>query len=283
MNGRRARVAVAAALVLAACGATRDDLTDGVIELPAGLREVSGITLVDADTLACVQDEQGAIWFIDLRGIAPPRAVHFGPHGDYEGLARVGEDYWVLRSDGWLGRIAPHDGALRIVSSLVLPGGFREWESLCFDAERKRLLVMPKNALGPGKEAHETRPIYAVDPATGAVSDQPVLVLHRRDLLRQAEAKGLPIPGKRGKHSTAFPFECSEIIVVPASRDLLLLSAIDRVLMRVGPDGELLAAVPMEDPSLPQPEGMCWLADGRLLIASEGRGGAARCVVVPTP
>lgn len=283
MNGLRASVAIASALVLAACGATRDDLLDGVVELPAALREVSGIALVDADTLACVQDEQGAIWFIDLRGIAPPRAVRFGPHGDYEGLARVGEDYWVLRSDGWLGRIASREGALRIVSSLVLPGGFREWEALCFDGERNRLLVMPKNAFGQGKEAHETRPIYAVDPATGAVSAEPVLVLHRRDLLRQAEAKGLPLPVKPGKHATAFMFECSEIAAVPASRDLLLLSAVDRVLMRIGPDGELLAAVPMEGASLPQPEGMAWLADGRLLIASEGRGGTARCVVVPTP
>lgn len=276
------RVAGVLGLALAACGATRDDLADDVLELPAGLREVSGIAVADADTLACVQDERGEIWFVDRRGATAPRAVRFGPKGDYEGLARVGDDYWVLRSDGWLGRIVARDGELHIVSSSVLPGGFREWEALCFDRERNRLLVMPKTAFGETKEAREQRPIYAVDPASGLAAAEPVLVLHRRELLSQAAAKGLPWPVKHGKRA-AFEFACSEIAVVPASRDLLLLSAVDRVLLRVGPDGQLLAALPLDEARLPQPEGMAFLADGRLLIASEGRGGAARCVVMPVP
>lgn len=279
-------LALTTCLAFAACEATHDDLADGSMALPRELHEVSGIAAVDADTVVGVQDESGVLYTIDLRGREPLRSAGFGPRGDYEGLARVGATWWVLRSDGWLGRLAARDGAWHIEFSLLLPGGPREWEALCYDAARARLLVLPKRGPGDDKEAREARPVLAVDPTAGTVAAEPVLVLARRDLLRAAEAKGLPLPVRttpRGKERVDFTFECSELAVVPGSADLLLLSAVDHLLLRVGPGGELLASALLDPQLLPQPEGMTFLPDGRLVIASEGRDGAARLVVVAVP
>ena len=64
------------------------------------LREISGITEVDAHPVACVQDEVGALYFIDLDSRAVTNRLAFGKPGDYEGLTRVGTLYFALRSDG---------------------------------------------------------------------------------------------------------------------------------------------------------------------------------------
>src|SRR5262245_58202966 len=99
------RFVLAALLALGACSAAVDDLADGVMALPPQLREVSAIVAVDERTVACVQDEVGALFFVDLRGELPLRMAPFAERGDYEGLARVGDDFWVLRSDGFLMRL----------------------------------------------------------------------------------------------------------------------------------------------------------------------------------
>jgi hypothetical protein len=45
----------------------------------------------------------------------------------------------------------------------------------------------------------------------------------------------------------------------------------------------LLASRLIDPELLPQPEGMTFLPDGRLVVASEGAGGRARLAVVTVP
>lgn len=282
------RVAFLLALgACAACGETKPEtLASGRMELPKVLREVSGIAMFDATTVACVQDEHGSIYLVDTLGQREMRTLHFGPHGDYEGLARAGDDWFVLRSDGLVLRLAANGDKWKIAAELRLPGGYREWESLCSDPERHRLLVMPKHGHPDDQEGHDRRPIFAIDLATFTSDPQPVLVLSKRALLKRAEERGIELRTRtsdKGKEHEVLQLACSEIAVVPGRRELLLLSAIDDVLLRIGENGDLLGGVRLDAKALPQPEGMAFLPDGRLLIASEGRGGAARFAIVPMP
>jgi uncharacterized protein YjiK len=271
-----------ALLGFAACGGTaapQDDFADGVLVLPAELREVSAIALADEHTLVCLQDEVGALFFVDLDGRVPVRAAAFDEPGDYEGLARVGDAYWVLRSDGVLLRLGRERDALRVVSNHRLPEAHREWEALCFDADRRRLLVMPKDAGGSSKD-RDARYVYAVDPDTGAVEDAPVLVLSLRTVVEQAAARGIALPSRtsdKGRTRTDVRFAVSELLVVPGSGRLLVLAAGDRTVFEFDRDGTLTGAWMLDPDELPQPEGMAMLADGRLLVASE-RTGSVRAV-----
>ena len=286
---RRALALLTTGALLAACGAGAqgDGAGGDRFDLPKQLREVSGIALVDDRTLAAVQDEKGALWFVDLRGEAKARSEPFGTAGDYEGLARADGAWWVLRGDGVLLRLAARDGGHAIAREVALPGGHPDWEALAYDADGKRLLAMPKAIAGDDKDARDRRPVYAVDPATGACVATPVLTLSRRALQAAILAAGVPLPTKttdKGKEKVDFDFAVSELAVVPGRRELLLLLGSDRLLLRVDFAGALLGARSLDAALLPQPEGLAVAADGRVLVASEGGSeGAARVVVVAMP
>lgn len=276
---------VLALACLGACETAADDLADGVLALPPQLREVSGITAIDEHTLACLQDEAGALFLVDLSGKSPPRVSVFGEPGDYEGLARVGPEYWVLRSDGLLLRLSSRDGRLEVASSHRMPTEHDDWEGLCFDGDRGVLLVLPKDRVGKDKEERDQRFVFAVDPSTGAMQPQPVLQLEVSALIEQADAGGIGLPTKttgKGKTRKKLKLLGSEILAIPGTEELLLLSATDRALLRVDRAGRLLGLKLFEEEDLPQPEGMAWLPDGRLLVASEGTGvGVVRVVTPP--
>jgi len=283
----------ALAVLLAACGCSRPsapelaapDLAAG-IELPPELREVSGIVAVDARTLACVQDELGAIFFVDLHGERPVRAVPFGPPGDYEGLAKVGDDYWVLRSDGLLLQVSPSPDGLVIAASHRLPLSYGEYEGLCWQPSDGHLLVLPKDRVGARKAERDRLHAYAFVPATAQLLPEPVLTVVRGEAA-QAVANLLPDratptdPEASGRR--ALKLHCSEILGWPGREEFLLLSAVDQLLLRVDREGRVLGARVLDAKLLPQAEAMAWLPDGRLLLASEGRAGPARLLVVSPP
>lgn len=273
--------------LLAGCGARpAGGLGDAVLELPPELREVSGICVVDDRTIACVQDEVAAVFFVDLRGERPLRRVPFGERGDWEAIARVDDDYCVLRSDGFLVRVAGHGDALRIVASAWLPAGFREWEALCYDAGHRRLLAMPKHGPSDDGLARDRRVVFAIEPSDLAVHGEPVVVWDRRSLVQQAGVRGIELPvraGERGRLRADLALACTELLALPGGREFLLLAAGDAALLRLDAEGRLLGCRLLDRALLPQAEGMALLPDGRLLVASEGRGGPGRLVVVPLP
>lgn len=275
--------ALAVALFAAACNAAIDDLTDGVLLLPPQLREVSGMAVADATTVVCVQDEAGALFFVDLTGRTAPRVEVFGPPGDYEGLAKVGDDWWVLRADGVLLRVVRRAGALAIVAEVSLPAGHGDWEGLAADPARGLLLAMPKDRAKDG--GRHLRPIVAVDPVVGAVRGDAGLVIDMRTLAEAAVARGIDLPTRttpKGRQKLDLALACSELLVVPGSGDLLLLSAVDHALVRVDREGKLVGFRALDEGHLPQPEGLALLPDGRLLVASEGTShGVLRVTSMP--
>ena len=281
MNGR---FAACAALLLAGCGAAAPvGMVDGELTLPRALREVSGIVAVDDDTIACVQDEVGALFFVSLQGKAPLRRVEFGPRGDYEGLALVGSVFWVLRADGALLELGADGDRLRIVRTIPLPAGLHDWEGLCHEPSRGLLLVLSKERPDDDRDA---RPVFAVEPATGRVHEEPFCVWRRKGVIDQAEARGLPLPTRltdKGRERVALELRPSELLALPGGDEFLLLSAVDGLLLHLDRAGRLLGVRSLDPERLPQAEGLTRLPDGRLLVASEAAGGVARLRLVEVP
>jgi uncharacterized protein YjiK len=214
------------------------------------------------------------------------RKVEFGPRGDYEGLVRVGDVYWVLRADGVLLELQRSGERFRIARSVSLPAGFRDWEALCHDPASGRLLVLPKDRPSGDKDTRDQRPVFAVDPVTAVVDAEPFAVWRRSMWLDQALARGFDVPVRtndKGKEKVQLELAFSEILAARERDQFLLLAAGDRVLLRVDRDGRLLGLLRLDPTRLPQAEGMTFLADGRLLVVSEADGGQARGVVVTPP
>jgi uncharacterized protein YjiK len=239
-----------------------------VLELPKGLRELSGVAVVGAQ-FWCVQDERGAIYRVDRDGKVVADAK-FGAKGDYEDLAVVGDDPFVLRSDGRL--VAVADDRIAAEYELGSPG--YEYESLAHDAARRRLLYAPKASGKRLAALGDERPVYAFDLATRAAVTEPILRLSLAATLRVAVAAGL---------GGAIELRTSALAVDPDGEHLWVLAGTDRLLVQASWDGAVHAVYRLDAELLPQPEALCFDADGLLWIGTEGAGDRAKLVAFARP
>jgi uncharacterized protein YjiK len=263
-----------------------------MFDLPSSLREVSAVTSVDAHTVACLQDEKGVLFYVDVRDGRVRGSLVFGPDGDYEGLARVGSEFFVLRSDGMLARLARTQRGFRIAESFSVATASQDLEGLCHDASRGMLLLAPKDVVKAepvpdtgkrgdkrrreeARRARDQRVLFGWDLAQRALAPEPVLRLSLSDLRAQAEQAG----GERiEKGSLKLHFSC--VAIHPRTGELHLLSAADRVLVAIDPATRRLQDIYWLDGKvLPQPEGITFLPNGDLVVSSEGVDGPARLAV----
>lgn len=222
----------------------RLDAPSAVMRLARELREISGLAWLPSGRLAAVQDERGTIFEIDPATGTILRATPFHRAGDFEGVAWDGAALWAIESGGTLHRLGEGTPVERLETGL---GARCDAEGLEWDG--RRLLVACKE--DPGGGLRGVRAVYAVDPASGALSL--AFTLDRR-----------VVDGPDGS------FKPSAIAAHPVTGDLYLLSAARRSLAVVSPDGDLrhVAALPRE--RLSQPEGLAFAPDGTLYVASEG-------------
>ncbi|MCY2957238.1 MAG: SdiA-regulated domain-containing protein [Planctomycetota bacterium] len=241
-----------------------------VFTLPAELREISGITAIDANTVACVQDEKGAIYFFDLREGRVVRRAKFGPKGDYEGLAVVRDEFFVLRSDGVLLRLQAVDDRFEIVQTIELHIGQKEFEGLACDRDGKQLIIAPKSV---AKDEQDVRTLFAVDLAKLELFAAPLLSLRVAAVAVAARQLGVTLASKvtdKGKLKLDLSLRLSEVAVAPDTGDFWLLSGADRTMLVVDRAGKVKGLHQFAEATLAQPEGATFLPNGELVIASEG-------------
>ena len=150
-------------------------------ELPKPLLEISGLSYMDGNRFACVQDELGIIFIYNTTSSSVEKEISFGANGDYEGLAVVGETVWVLRADGKLFEVNNINAADHVVKEYSTPLTIRQDpEGLCYDKKNNRLLIAIKGA-EPGTEDYKG--IYAFDLSSKKMAQQPAFKI---DLLNEA-------------------------------------------------------------------------------------------------
>lgn len=243
--------------------------------MPTELAELSGIVLSGAGQLTGVQDEMGRLYEYSLTDKRVTRTIDFGPAGDYEDLARVGNDWFVLRSDGTLFRHSA-SGTRQYATGLTLENNA---EGLTYDARSKTLLVACKGS--PGGDLTATkRAIYRLDPTTYKVQTPAAYVLDVDAIVasvpKTAETAAAPAAdkkgkkGKKGKHAGGLKgFAPSAVAVHPVTGHVFVLSARQNALVELDDKGELLAATELPGNLFPQAEGLAFTPEGDLYIATE--------------
>ncbi len=257
------------------------DRPDEEYTLPMVLREVSGITALSETKLACVQDEEGTVFFYDLEKRAIENQIRFGGPGDYEGIAWAGSALYVLRSDGTLFEIADYATTPK-VQTLSVGVPTKDNEGLCHDPRGNRLLIAPKSRFGKGSAAKEARPLFVVDLATRKVASSNALVLDTSNVIddRQTAARAAK-KGKGGKKKSkaerpVYRFMPSAVAIQPSTGHIFVVSAEDRNLAVFDREGHLLERRQMDMHLYPQPEGLTFLPSGDLIISNEGGGGRGK-------
>lgn len=249
---------------------------DESIELPSLLHEISGVTYIDSLNFACIQDENGILFIYDTRERKIKREFKFFSKGDYEGIARVDDTIFVLRSDGVLLEIADYKSDSIIVVPYQTNIPSKDNEGLCYDSENRRLLIACKESTGKGELSKDNRYVFSFNLDSMHLVPDPVFSFNIEKLKAFAKTNKvkLPLKGKKKglKVETVLKFQASEIAIHPLSKRMFILSAEDYMLFVFDKTGEIEQMVMLNHTMFNQPEGITFLENGDMLISNEGPG-----------
>ncbi len=236
-------------------------------ELPEELEEVSGISYLENDRIACIQDEDGEIFIYDLKKSRVERKIQFAGGGDYEGIAVVGTTAYVVRSDGTLFEIEDFRTTPRISEIETWLKRKRDVEGLCYDKKHDRLLIAIKEA-DPFEE--ESKGIFAFDMESRELLKEPVYRIDFQDSLFD------PIREKNIQDT----FKPSEVNIHPVTGDVLLLDGRSPMLLVLDRKSTARALYILNEEDFPQPEGLTFDEEANLYISSEGDPGTIQRVTI---
>lgn len=274
---RFAAILLLAALVAATSGNPRSqteswlsryDLSSSAAEsvrLPSALGEVSGLAVDERGRLFAHDDERARIYRIDPDGGDALSSFtvggRLGMRGDFEGLAVVGERFFLSTSDGTLVEFAETgDGGIAESRTFrTRLGRVCELEGLAYDSTTDALLLPCKTARDPVAKEHLV--VFALRLSTMALEPYPRVRLSHGVLARWNLEEG---------------FHPSALEVHPVSGHMFVLAAQEEALIELDRDGRLLSGRSLSSRVHPQPEGLAFSRDLDLLVADEGDGRLTR-------
>jgi uncharacterized protein YjiK len=220
-------------------------------DLPDKLKEISGLSYYKENQLVCVNDEQGKIFIYDIKEQKIVDKIPFGKDGDYEGVEVVGDEVFVLNSNGKLKGFkigVAFEREIDCSEPEVI-----EYEGLGYDAKSKHLLLVAKERT---KDVDDKKMIYAYD------FDRKVLFKH------------IAIPQEQVKdEANGTEFKPSGIAVNPITGQTFILASSGKKLLVLSEKGQKEALISLNPKTYRQPEGICFSPDGQLFISSEGKDG----------
>lgn len=230
-------------------------------ELPSELREISAIAWLATDKLAAIQDEDGIIYIYDLKMKKVIETIKFGSGGDFEGLAIVDDDAYVLESNGRISEISNFETPDRTVNQYDT--GFssdNDMETLAFDEAQNRLLIAPKDR---DLDSDRTKGVYAFSLDTKTMNMKPVLSIDLGDKILK----------RFRENDLSETFRPSDLAIHPETKYIYVLEGAKPKLLILDADGNPKSAFSFDKRIFRQPEGITFSPDGRLFIASEGKKG----------
>lgn len=237
--------------------------------LPDKLKEISANVFRDNDHMACIQDKEGKIYMYNLQSKSIDGEIEFAGDGDYEGLAKVKDTWYVLRSDGFLFEVQEQKDGKPVVKTYDLPfNAANDMESLCYDSANNRLLVGVKEKDLTEKDR---KGVYAFDLTTKKMSTGAVLYLKSSVKGEDKDDEDNDNKGKgKKKKKDKSEIKPSGIAIEPKSGELYILDGPSSRLFTADAKGNLTSKIQLDKQTFPQPEGLCFNPAGDLYISSEG-------------
>lgn len=251
---------------------TAPDIT---ITLPEILHEISGLTYVDSQSFACIQDEKGILFIYNWKDKQIENQYSFNIDGDYEGITRVGKTIYVLRSDGTLFEILDYESGNFRLNSYVTGIPANNNEGLCYDPDHNRLLIACKGKIEKGPELKDKRVIYGFDLQAKTMGKNPVFDFDLQTIKGFAIGQQINLPTRSKKKGAVvepvIKFMTSDIGIHPVTKKLFLLSAADHLLFIFKGNGTLEHIEQLNPELFNKAEGITFLPDGDMLITNEGQ------------
>ena len=263
------------------CGDFNLNEVKDLIKLPSELKEISGITFLSKNKIACVQDEKGTVYVYDIHKDKLKESIDFGGNKDYEAIANVNDTIYVLRSNGDIYEIDDLESAgVTSINHHTFLSKVNNSEGMCYDSKHNRLLVACKGRPEKGSAKKYMKAVYSFDLMTKTMNKQPVLIMDPEQIVQMADQSTPKTHSLFGEEKRADQFDPAEIAIEPLTGNYFVLSSVGKRLAVFSPTGVLLCAVNLNQDIYKQPEGLAFSSTGDLVISDEGKNGKGNLVVV---
>jgi hypothetical protein len=229
--------------------------------MPESLLEISGIAFhgLNSDTVYSIQDEDGSL-FRQKWGDKKQKHVSFSSKGDFEDLAILKENVFVLKSNGSIYAFPFAKRSAEEIDNVkewkkILPKG--EYESLYADQVSSSLYLLTKTSNEDHESRHSTGYIYNFDAKTGNLS------LSGNFEVGSKEIESLGFKIKNGLKTSA-------ITKNPKTKDWYILSSVNKLLVIANEDWKVTSVYHLNSSEFNQPEGIAFDSDLNLYISNEG-------------
>lgn len=240
-------------------------------ELPNQLNEISGITWLGNNELACIQDEDGIIFIFDLNTKMVERTINFAKGGDYEGITVVDGTAFILRSDGQLFEVSNFLSDDFEVKTYNTPfSGKHNMESLTYDKANNRLLIVPKDKDLEGKDYIG---IYAFNLNNKQLNPLPILKIDFEDPIFDDKKDD-------DDKKTSNKFNPADIAIHPLNGNYYIVDGKRPKLLILDKNGKAIRLTKLIKDTFNQPEGIIFSPEGTMYISNEGKNGTANILEV---
>ncbi len=246
------------------------------IELPDYLTEISGIDIDDNGDIYAIQDEEGKMFIIKKDTIL---AYKFRKNGDYEGIEKVGDKIYAVKSSGTVYEVQNlgTDTQTRDDYNDYLDDA-HDVEGLAYDEKNNALLLACKSS----GEEEETglRNVYQFDLNSKKIKESFYFQIKIEDIIATMKNKSENKSHEGFKEliedkEDDLTFAPSSIAINPIN-DLIYITSSKggKVLLVTNRQGDVLDLIKLDKKSHPQPEGIAFDEQGNLFISNEGKNGS---------
>ncbi|WP_298326046.1 SdiA-regulated domain-containing protein [uncultured Dokdonia sp.] len=247
---------------------SKEDYTiNNTWKMPEILNEVSGISWISENTIACVEDEDGIIFIYDLKKEKVIQEIAFAGGGDYEGIVINDKDAYVMRSDGLIYEVLRfRESEPEITTFQTAFTARNNIETLTLDAEKNSLVVTPKDR----DQSDDFKGLYYITLDAKMMNEKPLLRIDMND-------KAFKDYKKKKAYRTFSP---SDVAIHPVTGDYYVLEGKNPKLAILDSDGTVKKVYKLNKDDFAQPEGITFSPDGKLFISNEARKDEATIVEV---
>lgn len=240
-------------------------------EMPVELNEISGISWISDNKIACVQDEDGIVYIYNLSSELIEKQINFTKSGDFEGIAVLDSSAYAMESNGKLYEISNYlSEGFQTKEYKTTFSGKNNMESLVADSTNHRILFTVKDR-DPNSESYKG--IYAFNVESKSVEPLPIMKIALDDPI----FKPKKVDDDVDDISNFYP---SDIAINPTNGNFYILEAKNPQLLIMDKMGKPLKIHKLNLESFPQPEGLTFSPEGTLYISNEGKDGTANIVEV---
>ncbi len=253
--------------------------------IPPELNEISGISFLNDSLLAAIQDEEGILYFYDLGQEKVVRQYEFWKGKDYEDLAIVGTDLYIVSSSGTIYELKNFN-AEKAPKPTVYKTGLSEEnniEGLAYDKKNNRLLLGIKDQSLDKNE--DQKDIYSFDLTTKTFNPKAAYSIRltevenyfKGDEIEEASKKLLKALGNQNLNEV---FRTSALNFNPLDGNLYVLSSMNNIVAVLNDQGKIIKILELDGKEFIQPEGLAFNSKGKLFISNEGRNKKANIIEI---